>query len=81
MDITKLPTQSIDAIIFDPLEAIQNAIHYGWALPGEDILSMEDLTEAKNEILDALMTANTPALDKVLAAMAAHDPDMEDTNP
>lgn len=80
MDITMLPEQSREVITAEPWRAIENALDYGWAVPGDDVISSHDLMAAKNEILSALFNANTPALDRVLAAMAAHDPEMEDTN-
>lgn len=79
MNITNLPAQSVDVIDCEPWVAIRNAIDYGWALPGEDVVSFADLIAAKNEVLDALMNADTPNLDKVLAVMAAHDPNMMNT--
>lgn len=80
MDITKLPTQSIAVIEADPCASIQNAFDYGWAVP-DSVVQFDDLVKARHEIFKALKDANTPALDRVLAAMAAHDPEMEDTNP
>lgn len=79
MDIKNLPTQSIAAIEADPCAAIQNAFDYGWSVP-DSVVQFDDLVKAHHEIFNALKNANTPALDRVLAAMAAHDPEMEDTN-
>lgn len=79
MDITKLSTQSIAVIEADPCAAIQNSFDYGWAVP-DSVVQFDDLVKAHHEIFKALKDADTPALDRVLAAMAAHDPEMEDTN-
>ena len=78
MNIRKLPYGSAEPMNNATLLSISNAFDYAWRID-ESELSYNTIMRAEEELRAALMAANTPNLDRVLAVMAAHDPKMMNT--